>query len=164
MIKEILILILITFLPFIELRLSIPVGILAGTMSLPLGITISGLGLNPFLVFFIAVISNIILGILIFNLIFIFDNRLRNSIFKKTYTKFMNRSHRKLKPFVEKYGILGAAVFIGLPIPGSGVYSGSLGSFIIGLNKKQFYLANIIGVIIAGTIVTVLTLTRMFLF
>lgn len=159
MLKDWLILIFITFLPLVELRLSIPVGILSGTISLPWGMTLSGLGLNPWLVFGTAAITNILLGFMVFNLIHFFDKGLRNSRIKNTYSKFMDRSHRKLSPYVNKYGLFGVAIFIGLPIPGSGVYMGSLGAFMIGLKKKQFYKATILGVIMAATIVTLLTIT-----
>jgi uncharacterized membrane protein len=159
MLKDWLILVFITFLPFVELRLSIPVGILTGTIYLPFGLTLSGLGLNPLLVFITALITNIILGFLVFNLVHIFDKRLRNSRIKKPYSSFMDRSHRKIGRYTEKYGTLGVAIFIGLPIPGSGVYMGSLGAFMLGLKKKQFYLATILGVTIAASIVTILTVT-----
>jgi uncharacterized membrane protein len=140
------------------------VGILSGTINLPFGIVLSGLGLNPILVFLIAVISNIVLGILLFNFVGFFDESLRKSKIKNHYSKFMDKTHRKLKPYVYKYGILGVAFFIGIPLPGSGVYAGSLGAFMLGLNKKQFYIANIIGVLIAATIVTFLTLTGKMVF
>lgn len=159
MLSEILILCLIVIIPFIELRLAIPVGILSGTMSLPWGITISGLGLNPFLVFFIAVVSNTILGILAFNFLIIFDGRLRKTRISKYYSKLLDKSQRRVKKYIEKYGVLGLAIFIGLPIPGSGVYSGSIGAFVLGFSKRNFYIANLMGVTLAGAIITILTLT-----
>ena len=164
MIFPLLIVILLTFMPLVELRLSIPVGILEGSMNLPFGITLSGLGMNPFIVFTIAVLANILLGFALFHVWEMLDERLRNSFMKKPYTKFINRCHRKLKKFVDKYGVLGVALFIGIPLPGSGVYAGSLGSFVLGLDRKQFYKATIIGVLIAGILVTLLTVTGMSLF
>jgi uncharacterized membrane protein len=164
MIIPILIIILLTFMPLVELRLSIPVGILQGSIHLPYGITLNGLGMNPIIVFVIAVLSNILLGFALFHIWNSLDKRLRNSFVKKPYTKFMNKSHRKVKKFVDKYGILGVALFIGIPIPGSGVYAGSLGAFVLGLDRKHFYKATIIGVLIAGILVTLLTVTGMAIF
>ena len=164
MIIPILIIILLTFMPLVELRLSIPVGILEGSMHLPFGITLSGFGMNPLVVFTIAVLANILLGFALFHVWEIIDHKLRNSFLRKPYTKFMNKSHRKLKKFVDKYGVLGVALFIGIPIPGSGVYAGSLGSFVLGLDRKHFYKATIIGVLIAGLLVTAITMTGMSLF
>lgn len=59
---------------------------------------------------------------------------------------------------VEKYGELGVAVFIGIPLPGSGVYTGAFGAYLLGLDKRKFGVANVIGVLIAGVAVTVLCL------
>jgi uncharacterized membrane protein len=164
MIIPILIIILLTFMPLVELRLSIPVGILQGSIHLPYGITLNGLGMNPIIVFVIAVLSNILLGFALFHIWNSLDKMLRNSFVKKPYTKFMNKSHRKVKKFVDKYGILGVALFIGIPLPGSGVYAGSLGAFVLGLDRKHFYKATIIGVLIAGILVTLLTVTGMAIF
>jgi len=164
MIIPILIIVLLTFMPLVELRLSIPVGILSGSVDLPFNITLSGLGMNPFAVFVIAVLANILIGFALFHFWELMDHRLRKSIIKKHYIKFMDKSHRRLKKFVDKYGVLGVAFFIGIPLPGSGVYTGSLGSFVIGLNRKQFYKATIIGVLIAGILVTAITLTGISLF
>ena len=50
-------------------------------------------------------------------------------------------------------------MFIGIPLPGSGVYSGALGSYLIGLKYKKFIIANIVGVVIAGIIVTLVVLS-----
>lgn len=164
MIVQILIIILLTFLPFVELRLSIPVGILSGSVNLPFGVTVSGLGMNFALVFLIAVLSNILLGFLLFHVWELGDKALRNSVIKRPYSHFMNKSHKKLKKFVDKYGIIGVALFIGIPLPGSGVYAGSLGAFVLGLDRRHFYKACIIGVLIAGILVTLLTLAGMAVF
>ena len=60
---------------------------------------------------------------------------------------------------MDKYGEIGIALFIGIPLPGSGVYSGSLGANLIGLKYKKFIIANILGVLIAGIIVTIIVLS-----
>ncbi len=164
MIKELTILFLITFLPLIELRLAIPVGILAGTMNLPFGITLSGMGLNPILVWAFAIFASIILGFVLINFLEMFDKKLKKTRIAGRYLKMLDKSQRKMKPYVDKYGLLGIALFISLPIPGSGVYMGSLGSFVLGISKKKFYVANLIGVIIASTIVTILTVLGKSLF
>ncbi len=140
-------LILITFLPFLELRASIPYGIL-------------GLGMDWASVFFICVITNIILGILIF-----FFNELiikMVTIIKpveKIWKKYVEKMQKRIHKAVEKYGEWAVAVFIGIPLPGSGVYSGALAAYLIGLDFKKFLVANIIGVLIAGVIVTIVSIT-----
>ena len=141
MVEKILYLILITLLPFFELRLSIPVGI--------------GMGLHWSLVFAVCVLTNIILGPLVY---FFFDKLihlfLRFSFIDKLYNKFVIKTQKKINPLVEKYGALGVALFIAIPLPGSGSYAGALGAHLLGLGYKKFIVANTIGVLIAGIVVT----------
>lgn len=160
MLKEIIILMLLTLLPFLELRYSIPAGILSGRIELPFGITLIGLNLNWILVFFVAVITNILLGILIYLLLDKFVHYfLRFKIFSKPYNKLIVRPRKKIKKYVDKYGELGVAIFIGIPLPGSGVYTGALGAYALELGFKKFLIACIIGVLISGILVTIITLT-----
>ena len=157
MLREVLILILIMFLPLIEIRLAIPVGILEGSVSLPFVGQISAFGFNPIFVFLLSIFAGLLLAIIVFNLLHLIDNPLKKSRFAKPYFNLLDRTQKKVKPYVDKYGVFGLALFIAVPIPGSGVYMGSLGGYILGFEKKKFYLASLIGVFIAATIVTLLT-------
>ena len=140
-------LIFITFLPFLELRASIPYGII-------------GLRMNWVTVFFICVITNIILGIILFLFMEIILKVLTKIKFiEKIWTKYVEKTQKKIRGAVDKYGEWAVAVFIGIPLPGSGVYSGALAAYLIGLDFKKFIIANIIGVLIAGIIVTIISLT-----
>lgn len=155
---QILILFLLTFIPLLELRLAIPVGILATTVSLPFNASLTGFNMNPWLVLFVCVLANAILGIFLYEFLFFIKANLK--IFPKLnkfLDKFLNRAHKRLKPYVEKYGLIGIALFIAIPLPGTGSYTAALGSFILGISKKDFYIANAIGVAIAGILVTLIT-------
>ena len=147
MLKEIFILFLITLIPFIELRGSIPYGI-------------SILGLNWFTVFLIAVISNAIVGPLIYFLLdkFIHKFLLKKKWFFNGYNNLIEKKQKKIKKYVDKYGEIGIAIFIAIPLPGTGSYSAALGSYLIGLSYKKFIIANLIGVLIAGIIILFLEL------
>jgi len=145
MINNLLYLIFITLLPFLELRASIPYGI--NVLKMPW-----------FTVFIVCIIANIILGIIIYFLLDKFVHLfLRYKFFSKPYNHIVVKTQRKIQKYVDKYGELGVALFIGVPLPGSGVYSGALGAYVIGLKFKKFIIANIIGVLIAGTIVTIIS-------
>ena len=145
--NNILLIIAITFLPFLELRASIPYGILI-------------LKMHWFPVFIIAVITNIILGPIVYffidKIMFIF---LKIDFINTLYQKCVEKTQKKIHKYVEKYGEAAVAIFIGIPLPGSGSYSGALAAYLIGLGYKRFIIANIIGVLIAGVIVTVIVLT-----
>ncbi len=135
--------VLITFLPFLELRASIPYGIIALGRE------------NWWLVFLIAVVVNIALAPLLY---FFMDKVLhlflRVKWIDKIWQKIVVKSQKKIHPYVEKYGVFGLAVFIGIPLPGSGVYSGAIGGYLLGFSFKDFFKAAVIGVLIAGAVVT----------
>ena len=151
--------ILLTLLPFLELRYSIPAGIITGKVLLPFGLSLTGFGLNWPAVFFIAVITNIILGLVLYFLLDkVIHYFLHFKYISKIYHKTVEKSQKKIKKYVDKYGFLGIAIFISIPLPGSGVYSAAIGSYALGLNFKDFAKATIIGVTVAGVIVTALTL------
>ena len=144
---EIVKLIVITLLPFLELRASIPYGIIETDIAWPI-------------VFAICVITNIILGAIIYFFVnYVIHIFLRFKLFKKLYDYYILRTQKKIKNTVEKYGDWAVAIFIGIPLPGSGVFSGAIASNIIGLNFKRFMIATIVGVLIAGTIVTIAILS-----
>jgi len=137
----------ITFLPFLELRASIPYGILKTD-------------LHWSIIFIIAVISNIILGIIIYyflDKIILIVKKIKP--IEKLWDMYVEKPQKKIHKAVEKYGEWAVAIFIGIPLPGSGVYSGALAAYLIGLERKKFIIANIIGVLIAGILVTIISLT-----
>lgn len=144
--NDILLLIFLTLLPFLELRASIPYGIIV-------------LGMDWFPVFLICVITNILLGPIIYIFLDKFVHLfMRIKIIEKYYRKIVEKTQRRIHKAVERWGEFGVALFIGVPLPGSGSYSGALGSYLIGLGFRKFFIANIIGVLIAGTIVTLISL------
>jgi len=146
MLREIITLIIITFLPIFELRASIPYGILKYQMHwLP--------------VFIIAVLANIAIGMIVY---FLLDKCIHLVVhikwINRIYQHFVVKTQKKIKPYVDKYGTLGVAIFIGIPLPGSGVYTGALGSYLLGLGYKRFFIADVIGVLIAAIAVTLIVL------
>ncbi len=147
MLEEIVILILMTMVPFLELRASIPYGILF-------------LGMHWFTVFFVCVISNLILAPLVYIFVnYIMQFFLKIKFIDNIYQKFVIRTQKKVNPYVDKYGKIGLALFIGIPFPGSGVYSGGLGAYLLGFDFKDYIKASIIGVLIAGILVTLICLS-----
>lgn len=148
MIRSIIYLSLITLIPALELRASIPMGIftMQETISWPI-------------VALTCITMNIILGWFVFLVmgpIFMFIRKWH--WFDEKIWPFFERTRHKIHPFIEKYGELGVAVFIGIPLPGSGVYTGAFGAYLLGVDKKTFFIANILGVLIAAVAVTILCL------
>lgn len=128
--------ILITMVPWIELRGSIPVGI--------------GMGLDPWLVLFTVLIFNILIFFpIFFGLRFIYSFLSKWKFFEKTVT----RIRKKGEPYIKKYGVIGLALFIGTPLPGTGVYAGTLLAWLLGLKWQKAFLAAALGVLIASSII-----------
>jgi len=65
----------------------------------------------------------------------------------------LERIREKARPGVEKYGVLGLALFVGVPIPGTGAYSGSLASWLLDMEWHRALLGVALGVLIAWGIV-----------
>ena len=139
--------VLLTFVPALELRASIPYGVLVAKQPW-------------FPVLAVAVVANIVLGPIIFFLLDKFMHLLlRIPLVDRMWNRMIRKTQKKIHPLVEKYGILGLSVFIGIPLPGSGVYSGAVGGYLLGFTKKEFYLSTVIGVLIAATAVTIVVMT-----
>ena len=159
MLDKIFWLVVLTLIPALELRLSIPVGILQESFDLPYGLHFEGFGLPWPLVFLVCVATTALLGPIVYFLLNNFVNFfLQFSWIASIYNRLVLRTQRKIKPFVEKYGSLGVALFIAVPLPGSGSYTGALAAYLLGISQKKFVLINLAGVFIAGVLVTLFSL------
>jgi uncharacterized membrane protein len=136
---------LISMLPIFELRGGIPVGIAV-------------LHQNPFLVYPIAVLFNLIP---VFPLL-LFLNPIKRALerlpfFKRVFS-FLTRRVERNKRLVERYEELGLLLFVAVPLPITGAWTGSLIAVIMGLKTVKSFLFISLGVITAGIIVTMLTM------
>jgi uncharacterized membrane protein len=83
----------------------------------------------------------------------------RWQLYRRFFARIVERSRRKVHAKVEKYGYAGLILFVAIPLPITGAYTGTLGAWILGMNRRKTILAVFAGVIIAGIIVaTVFTL------
>lgn len=57
---------------------------------------------------------------------------------------------------LDKYGYLGLLLFVGIPIPGTGAWTGALLAVLLHLNKKKSFIAISLGVLLAGIIMSIL--------
>ena len=64
----------------------------------------------------------------------------------------------KKKSVIEKYGIWGLLVFVAIPLPGTGGWTGALLASLLHLDRKKSFGVIAIGVLIAGLIITILSL------
>jgi len=78
--------------------------------------------------------------------------------YSRFFERFIERARLKLHEKVERWGWLGIAVFVAIPLPITGAWTGTLGAWVLGLSKRKTIVAVILGVIIAGIIVTAVVL------
>lgn len=74
--------------------------------------------------------------------------------YKRFFEKFINRARNKLHDNVERWGWLGITLFVAIPLPITGAWTGTLGAWVLGVSKRKTMIAVVLGVIIAGIIVT----------
>ena len=138
MTNELLNLIIISLIPGIELRGSIPVGIAQG--------------LDPLMVFSIAVLLNVLIAVMGFWFLDrLWDNWISRIRFFKHH---LEKNRKKAHEAVEKYGYLGLLLFVAIPFPGTGAYTGTLVAWALGMDRKKSMTMIAIGVLIAGVVVT----------
>ena len=78
-------------------------------------------------------------------------------VMKRFFDWLFERTRNK-SGLLQKYGILGLILFVAIPLPVTGAWTGSLAAVLLGIEFKKSLLAIFIGVIIAGIIMTCLTL------
>ena len=120
--------------------------------GIPLAITI---GFNPALAFFGIVVLNIALFFPITILLNFFHDKYLSKW--DIYQKYITNLRSRGKPYVDRYGMLGLALFVAIPLPASGVYSGTILSWLIGMSWQKGFLSISLGAAIAGLIVLFLS-------
>ena len=137
---------ILSMLPVTECRLTIPFGILV-------------FGLPWYLVLPICVISNAGIGVfLVFALDWLINIFNKISFFKPIIERLVMSSKAKYQRY-NRFKSSGLLLFVGIPIPGTGAWTGALVSYVIGLNKGLSMLSIVQGVILSGIIMTILSLT-----
>ena len=56
-----------------------------------------------------------------------------------------------------KYGLIGLMIFIGVPIPGTGAWTGALAAFVLGIPFKKAWPYVLGGIMISGILTLLLT-------
>lgn len=65
----------------------------------------------------------------------------------------LGRIRTKAHPLVEKYGVLGLAVFVAIPLPGTGAYSGTAAAWLLDMEPRRAFLGVSLGVALAFLLV-----------
>lgn len=141
---------LLSMFPIIELRGAIPV-------ALSLGIDYK----NSFLISFIG--SSIPTVFIVYLIGYVFMLLRKINFFDKLITKITNKTLSK-RDQIDKYGYWGLFLFVAIPLPGTGVWTGSLISHLLGMNKIKSVITVILGNLTSGIIVSIISGGVMYLF
>ncbi len=132
--------------PVIELRGAIPFALLNYSM-------------NPMEAYALSVFGNLlpVLPLLLF--LEPVEKRLRSfSVFDKFFESLFSRTRKNAEKNIQKYGALGLAIFVAVPLPATGAWTGAAAAYIFGIKHKYSFPAIVLGVLAAGIIVTLASL------
>lgn len=75
----------------------------------------------------------------------------------KKVVRWLERKADSKRQQIDKYGYLGLILFVGIPLPGTGAWTGSLVAIMLGLDKKKSFICIMVGVILASIIMSILS-------
>ena len=134
---------IISLMPILELR----GGLLAASI----------LGLDPIRSYIICIIGNIIpVPFILWLITWILDS-MRKSKHFKGIAKWLDKKVDKHKGTIEKFGFWGLVLFVGIPLPGTGAWTGCLVASVLEMDKKKSFIAAMIGVMMASIIMMILS-------
>lgn len=130
--------------PVAELRVAIP-------------LAITKFGLSAVEAYIVSVIGNMIP--VVFLLLFLdpvskFLSE-KFQIFKRFFNWLFERTRKKITGKYEIYGLVALAIFVAIPLPATGAWSGCAAAYLLGLPFWKGFGTILAGVLIAGVIVTV---------
>jgi len=135
----------VSMVPLIELRGAVPIG--------------TGLGLPWHFTLIVAIIGNClpIPFILIFvKKVLTWMRGCRIKLFSKV-SNFMFEKAEKNRGKIDKYATWGLFLFVAIPLPGTGAWTGALVASLFDMDKKKASLSIFSGVVTAGIIMTLIS-------
>ena len=82
---------------------------------------------------------------------------MRKSKHFKGVANWLDQKVEKHKGQIEKFGYLGIVLFVGIPLPGTGAWTGSLIASVLEMDRKKTFLAVLAGVFLASIIMMVIS-------
>lgn len=134
-----------SMLPIIELRGAIPLG--------------AGFGLPWWQTYLIAVIGNMLpvpIILLFVKSALTWMSRSKVKFFNKVAGKMFEKAEKN-RAKIERYAFWGLAIFVAIPLPATGAWTGSLVAALFDMRFWKSLLSALIGVMIAGVIMTLVS-------
>ncbi len=138
---------LLSITPTLELSASIPYGLLATK-------------LQPWAVVTVALLTNWLVSPLAYLFMSAGVNLLRRMRwFARLWDWYEAKVREKLHKPMERWGHWGLLILVAIPGPGSGLYTATIGAYLLGINLRHYLMAVVIGQIIAAALVTIAVLS-----
>lgn len=145
MIIDFIITILWSLSPFGEAKVGIPYGMLNG--------------LNIYLVFLVGFSANaLVFPMMMFFLENVNRYLIRWRFYKKSAVFVARRAKLGTGDKIQKFGVFGLMFFVMIPLPGTGVYAGSIAAYLFKMDKQKAFLANTIGIFLSSIFIWTITL------
>ncbi|KPM33049.1 Small multi-drug export protein [Croceitalea dokdonensis DOKDO 023] len=132
--------------PFGESKVGIPYGIAQGV--------------NSYLVFITCFLANL----LVFPIMFFFLDHVNKGLikwrpYKKAAVWVAKRAKLGTGDKIKRFGFFGLAIFVMIPLPGTGVYAGSIAAYLFGIERKKAFMANAVGIFFSSLIIWTVTVS-----
>ena len=140
-----LIVFIISLCPILELR----GGLIAATL----------LGVKPIIAYIVSIIGNTLpVPFILLFITKVIDWMEKSKVkWMKRVAKWLRNKAHKNKEKIEKYGYLGLVLFVGIPLPGTGAWTGCLVASVFDMDRKKSFLAVMTGIIMASVIMMILS-------
>ena len=143
MLKKALYVFLISMVPIIELRGAIPVG---AALQMPWWLT-----------FLVAVVGNLLpVPFILFFVEKVLQFMKAHRIFPRLVNWLEEKAQKGIHK-VEKHALLGLMLFVAIPLPGTGAWTGSLVASLFHLDRRFSMISILCGVLVAGVLVTLIS-------
>jgi len=139
-----------SYAPLVFLISLLPVAELRGSIPLALGLKVA----PPLLVFLICVGLNL----LVIPITFVGLDLLAPPLIRRSKRIAAIFAWSLRRGYGRKWGMVGLALFVGVPLPATGAYTGVLIAYVLGMKRGQAALAIAAGVVMAGILVTLASL------
>ena len=140
-----LIVFIISMLPILELR----GGLIAASL----------LKLPPLESYIIAIVGNVIpvpFILLLINRILRAMEKSRFKLFNGIHS-FLHKKIMKNKDSIEKYGFWGLVIFVGIPLPGTGAWTGAIIAAFLEMDRKKAFIGILLGMLMASIIMMIIS-------
>ncbi len=112
------------------------------------------LGLTPLESLIVSSLGVVTLSLILPYSLFYLDCLIRSwgnskfSLFRKIsafYSKYIISTRKRASKYVERYGSIGLIIFVSIPLPATGVWTGALAGFLMGISREKMVILLLIG-------------------